>query len=403
MTGRLTRTLNLLHALLYGVGVTIGAGIYVLVGAVAGRSGMHAPVTFVLSALALSPTAVVFAELGTRLPVSASEPAYVDRAFGRRGLTLAMAVLVLVTATISAATISAGSAGYVASFLALPNTIIIVGVVVAMGAVAGLATRSAIAIAGAMTLIEVGGLVLLMAGGVLGDVPLLARLPELLPSANDLADWRGIGSGALITVFAFIGFEHLVNISEEMRDPGRTLPRALFLTLTVTTVLYGLVAWVAVAAVPPATLAAAPAPLALVFERLTGLPHRAMAAIAIAATLNGIVVHVIMIARVLYGLASQGILPRALGTVEARTATPLRATAMATGAILLLALAVPLTGLAEFASRGTLLIFAGVAAALIRIKRRGDALPTGAFRCPLPVAWLALFASLGLFALEFIG
>ena len=322
MSSGLARSLTLVHALLYGVGVTIGAGIYVLVGVVAGRSGMHAPVTFVLSSIALAPTAAVFAELGTRLPVSASEPAYVAAAFGRRGLTLAMGLLVLLTATISAATISAGSAGYVASFLALPGAVIVTGVVLMMGAVAGLATRQAIAVAGAMTLIEVGGLVLLLGGGALGDVPLLARLPELLPAPADLASWRGIGSGALLTVFAFIGFEHLVNISEEIRDPGRTLPRALFLTLAVTTVLYALVAWTAVAAVPPAELAASPAPLALVFERLTGLPQRWMAGIAIAATLNGIVVHVIMIARVLYGMSAQGNLPRALAVVDARTATP---------------------------------------------------------------------------------
>lgn len=401
MSSGLARSLTLVHALLYGVGVTIGAGIYVLVGVVAGRSGMHAPVTFVLSSIALAPTAAVFAELGTRLPVSASEPAYVAAAFGRRGLTLAMGLLVLLTATISAATISAGSAGYVASFLALPGAVIVTGVVLMMGAVAGLATRQAIAVAGAMTLIEVGGLMLLLGGGALGDVPLLARLPELLPAPEDLAGWRGIGSGALLTVFAFIGFEHLVNISEEIRDPGRTLPRALFLTLVVTTVLYALVAWTAVAAVPPAELAASPAPLALVFERLTGLPQRWMAGIAIAATLNGIVVHVIMIARVLYGMAAQGNLPRALAAVDARTTTPLRATAVATGAILVLALTVPLTGLAEFASRGTLLVFAGVALALIRIKWRGDPLPKGAFHCPTVVAWLALTGSLSLFALEF--
>lgn len=401
MSSGLARSLTLVHALLYGVGVTIGAGIYVLVGVVAGRSGMHAPVTFLLSSIALAPTAAVFAELGTRLPVSASEPAYVAAAFGRRGLTLAMGLLVLLTATISAATISAGSAGYVASFLALPGAVIVTGVVLMMGAVAGLATRQAIAVAGAMTLIEVGGLMLLLGGGALGDVPLLARLPELLPAPADLAGWRGIGSGALLTVFAFIGFEHLVNISEEIRDPGRTLPRALFLTLVVTTVLYALVAWTAVAAVPPAELAASPAPLALVFERLTGLPQRWMAGIAIAATLNGIVVHVIMIARVLYGMAAQGNLPRALAAVDARTTTPLRATAVATGAILVLALTVPLTGLAEFASRGTLLVFAGVALALIRIKWRGDPLPKGAFHCPTVVAWLALTGSLSLFALEF--
>jgi len=72
---RLVRSLTLTHAVLYGLGVTIGAGIYVLVGIAAGRSGMHAPLAFVLAAIAMAFSAASFAELGTRMPVSASEAA----------------------------------------------------------------------------------------------------------------------------------------------------------------------------------------------------------------------------------------------------------------------------------------------------------------------------------------
>jgi amino acid transporter len=83
---RLVRSLTLTHAVLYGLGVTIGAGIYVLVGIAAGRSGMHAPLAFVGAALAMAFSAASFAELGTRMPVSASEAAYVQAAFGREWL-----------------------------------------------------------------------------------------------------------------------------------------------------------------------------------------------------------------------------------------------------------------------------------------------------------------------------
>ena len=72
---RLVRSLTLTHAVLYGLGVTIGAGIYVLVGLAAGRSGMHAPLAFMGAALVMAFSAASFAELGTRMPVSAGEAA----------------------------------------------------------------------------------------------------------------------------------------------------------------------------------------------------------------------------------------------------------------------------------------------------------------------------------------
>src|SRR5512134_1429104 len=163
---RLVRSLTLTHAVLYGLGVTIGAGIYVLVGLAAGRSGMHAPLAFIGAALVMAFSAASFAELGTRMPVSASEAAYVHAAFRLDWLSLGIGLLVVATATVSAATISVGSAGYVAVFLPLPAPWIISGVVLAMGAVACLATVQSVTFAAIMTLVEVGGLVLIIIAGL---------------------------------------------------------------------------------------------------------------------------------------------------------------------------------------------------------------------------------------------
>ncbi|MFH1345715.1 MAG: amino acid permease, partial [Pseudomonadota bacterium] len=372
---RLVRSLTLTHAVLYGLGVTIGAGIYVLVGLAAGRSGMHAPLAFMGAALVMAFSAASFAELGTRMPVSASEAAYVQAAFRLDWLSLGVGLLVVATAIISAATISVGSAGYVAVFLPLPAPWIISGVVLAMGVVACLATVQSVTFAGIMTLIEVGGLVLIIVVGLSHGTGVVTRLPEIWPSAGDTTAWVGIAGTTLIAVFAFIGFEHLVNVAEEIREPGRTLPRALFLTLGLTALIYAVVVWIAVTAVPPQELARSSAPLALVFERLTGLPLVTMSAIAIIATLNGIIVHMIMIARVIYGLADQGNLPKALTRLNPVTHTPLLATAIGVAAILVLALAVPIAGLADLTARFTLVIFAIVNLALIRIKSRNEAPP----------------------------
>ena len=376
--------------------MTIGTGIYVLVGVAAGRSGMHAPLAFIGAAVIMSFSAATFAELGTRMPVSASEAAYVEKAFNRRWLSRAVGLLVVVTAIISAATISVGSAGYLGVLVDLPAPWIISLVVGGMGLVACLATRQSVTFAGIMTLIEVGGLVLIIAAGLGTGSDVVTRLPEILPASGDIAAWVGLSGTTLIAVFAFIGFEHLVNVAEEMKDPSRTLPRALFTTLALTTVVYALVVWIALVAVPPEELSRSTAPLALVFERLTGMPLVTMSMIAVVATLNGIIVHMIMIARVLYGLATQGNLPYALTRLNPITRTPLLATAIGVGAILILALAVPLAGLADLTARFTLAIFAIVNLALIRIKSREEEPRPGVFICPRWVPFAGLISSVAL-------
>ena len=395
--GGLVRRLSLAHAVLYGLGVTIGAGIYVLVGIAAGRSGMHAPLGFLAAAAVMGLTAASFAELGTRLPVSASEAAYVDLAFRRRWLTILMGLMGVVGGIIGASTISAGSVSYLGVFLPLPSVWIIAAVVLGMGLIAGLATTQSIGFAGVMTIIEIGGLLLIIGAGVFEGGGYVERLPEAVPAFGDPAAWLAIGGTSIIAVFAFIGFEHIVNIAEELREPRRVLPRALFLTLAVTAVLYMLIVWISVASVPPAELARSDAPLALVFQRLTGMPLISMSVIAIIATLNGIVIHIIMVARVLYGMARQGNLPAPLGWVSPITRTPLVATGITVAAILALTLAVPLAGLAELASLSTLAIFAGINAALIRIKSRESSQPRDVFNCPLPVAYAGLVSSMLLF------
>jgi APA family basic amino acid/polyamine antiporter len=206
---------------------------------------------------------------------------------------------------------------------------------------------------------------------------------------------------SLLAVFAFIGFEGLVNIAEEMKDPRRTLPRAILLTLATTTVLYVAVAWVALVSVGPQALAGSPAPLAVVFERLTGLSATTMSAIAIVATLNGIIVQIIMSSRVLYGLSAQNNLPPFLREISPRTRTPLNATALSVGLVLALALTMRLEGLADLTSRFTLVLFAVVNLSLIRIKAREQSAPLGIFIAPRWLPWVGLVSCLVLLAADF--
>ncbi|MGI9407995.1 MAG: APC family permease [Hyphomicrobiaceae bacterium] len=384
----LKRSLSLPLLVLYGLGVTVGAGIYVLIGASAARAGVHAPVSFLIAAGVMALTATSFAELTSRMPVSAGEAAYVRNGFRSETLSLIVGLLVVTVGTVSASAIAIGSAGYIKVFVSLPSPLVITLIVLAMGLVAAWGIMESVTFAGVMTGIEIVGLLIIVGAGVL-DEPWIAyrAVAEVLPSLADGPAWSGILAAGLLAFFAFVGFEDLVNVAEEARDPLRNMPRAIFLTLILATALYFCVVTVAVLSVPIDELAASEAPLSFVFERLTGASPVLIAGIAIIATLNGIIIQMIMASRVIYGLAAQGTLPSSLAAINPQTRTPLRATLLVVTAILALALIFPITGLAETTSRITLVIFALVNVALIRIKMRGETPTEKIFLAPFWVPY----------------
>ncbi|MEX0627455.1 MAG: amino acid permease, partial [Cucumibacter sp.] len=354
---QLRRSLTLPLLVLYGLGTTIGAGIYVLIGVTAERAGMYAPVAFIVAGVVMVFSAGSFAEFARRHPVSAGEAAYTKAGFGSPMAGTLVGMIVIVESITAAAAIALGSTGYIEVFVDLPGEIVIAAVVLAMGAVAAAGILESVLFASIMTLIEVAGLVAILAGGFGGDPGMIGRLGEVFPGSFDPGVWSGIFGAGLLAFFAFIGFEDMVNVAEETREPEKTMPVAIFLTLGIVMAIYFLVAAVTVLSVPIGELAASNAPLGLVFERVTSLPPQAISAIAIVATLNGVIIQMILASRVIYGLASAGSLPKGLGRVNRMTRTPLVATALVAGAVLVLALGFDLEGLAETTSRLTLLVF----------------------------------------------
>jgi APA family basic amino acid/polyamine antiporter len=383
----LRRTLSLPMVILYGLGVTIGAGIYVLIGETAARAGMSAPISFVVASLVMVCPAASFAELTGRLPFAAAEAHFVDEAFHLRWLTLAVGLAVASVGVVSSAAIGLGSSGYIAQVVDLPHLMIVTAIFVLMGLLAAWGIRESMLFAGLMTLIEIGGLLAILAGAAFSEADFLSRLGEILPSA-DGTHLPGIGAASLIAFFAFIGFENIDSIAEETKNPQRTLAYAIFVTLGLSALLYAAVATVAVLAIAPAELALTEAPLAQLFLRMTGISPLGITLIAIVATLNGIIIQIIMTSRVLYGLANKRQLPAIFARVHPVSRTPLVATGVATGLALLLALAFPISSLAEWTSRITLTIFILACSALVRIKLRGTPPPPGTVVVPLWVPFV---------------
>ena len=399
-SGDLRRSLTLWHAVLYGLGVTIGAGIYVLIAPAAGRAGMSAPLAFIVAAAMMGLTAASFAELGSRMPVAAGEAAYARAGFRSERIGDVVGFLAIALAVLTSATISIGAAGYIRVFVDLPIPMLVTLVVLSMGAVAAYGIVELVTMAGVMTLIELGGLIVVACIGLATLPGAIARLPEMIP--NGLPAWQGLFGAGLLAVFAFIGYEGIVNVAEELERPRLNLPRAIFITLALTTLLYVVVMWVALLAAGPERLAASNAPLALVFTVLTGLSPRTMSAVAIVATLNGIIVNIIMASRVLYGLSRSGRLPPLLGHVNPRTQTPLFATALTILAVLGFALLFRLEWLADLSSRVTLIVFTIINIALARIKARESEPPPGIFIAPAWVPWAGAMSSIAFIAADFV-
>ncbi len=398
----LSRSLSTTMLVLYGLGVTIGAGIYVLIGAAAARAGNHAPVAFLIAAAVMGLSAASFAEFASRLPVSAGEAVYVEAGLGLRQLGLATGLLVVAAALISSAAIAQGAAGYIGQVVSLPLGLLTVGVIVAAGLVAAWGIAQAVWIAAAMTIVEVGGLVVIVIAGLWKDPTIIARAPEAFQGLGTAGVWPGILGATMMAFFAFIGFEAMVNVAEEVEAPESSLPRAIGITLVVSTVLYILVVWVASHAVSRAELATSSAPLSLVFQRLTGASPTLINWIAILATVNGVIVQTLMAARVIYGMSWQGTLPSVLGRVDPRTQTPLVATALATGLTLVSALALPLEALADLTTLAMLVVFALVNAALFALKWRGGDTHKDGFRVPLWVPLLGTASCLALLIAELV-
>ncbi|PLX36102.1 MAG: amino acid permease [Hyphomicrobiales bacterium] len=395
----LKRSISLTMLVLYGLGVTIGAGIYVLIGEVAALAGYGAPLSFVAAAAAAGLTALSFSELATRYPESAGEAAYTEAGYRSPLMGTLIGLAVAAAGVISAAAVAIGAARYLATLVPIPPALAVIVIVVLLGAVAVRGIAESVAFAGLMTIVEAGGLILIAAGAVIADPDILAKLGDTMSAAFSTAPMP-IAAGAVIAFFAFIGFEDMVNVIEEVHEPQKTVPRAILLTLFFATLIYLSVAAIAVTVIPPDVLAKAPAPLAAVAEASGLVPAVVISSIAVAAGVNGILVQIVMASRVLYGIARRGWIPAWLSSVNPRTRTPLRATVLVTVIATALAVALPIEKLAAGTSVLALTIFLIVNGALILIKRR-EGTERATFHVPIavPVAGAVITAALIVVAL----
>jgi APA family basic amino acid/polyamine antiporter len=393
------RTMGLGALIIYGVGDMLGAGIYGLVGKGAHRLGNMVWLSFVVSMVAAIFTGLSYASLGSRHPRAAGAAYIVGRAFRLRPLAYVVGLVVLASGLTSLAAAARVSAGYVGAFVpGAPPLAVSIGFVVALALVTFMGMRESTWLNVICTTVEVGGLVFIIAVGASywGSVDYTDARSVANPSGDLSVGF--LLSGAVLTFYAFVGFEDMLNVSEEVKDVKRNFPIGLLGALAITTLVYVGISITAISVVPHAELAASSGPLVEVSRKAAPwLPPTVYSAIAIFAVTNTALLNLVMGSRLVWGMARQGLLPKALTTLHPTRKTPHRAIAILTAVVVVLVLIGDISSLARATSVLILAVFTVVNASLIVLQRRkGEA--KGALEVPTIVPVFGLCISLALIA-----
>lgn len=400
MTPPLRRTMGLGALTLYGVGDMLGAGIYGLVGKAAGLMGNLLWLGFLGAMLAAVLTGLSYANIGSRYPRAAGAAYVTQRAYRRAWLTWLVGLGVAASGLTSMATGSRVIAGYLQKLgVELDTELLAIAVLAMVGAVVFRGIRESAWMNALCTGVELTGLLVVIAVTLpyWGSVDLMAPPPAAADA--DLGTMtRLVLQGAVLSFFSFIGFEDLLNVAEEARDPTRDLPRALVLAVGIATALYLAVAVGAVSVVPAATLGTSKAALVdVVATAAPAFPTGVFTGVGIFAVANTALLNLVMGSRLLYGMSRQGLLPAALGRVHPTRRTPHVAIGLLCAVVAGLMLTADIDQLAASTSLLLLAAFVVVNLALVVLKLRpGEA--RGSFEVPLAVPILGALVCAALIA-----
>ncbi|MEU2118136.1 APC family permease [Streptomyces sp. NPDC016459] len=373
------------------LGDVLGAGVYVLVGQVAADAGGAVWVPLIVALLLALLTAASYAELATKYPRAGGASHYATRAFGP-AVGFVAGFCMLAAGIVSVAALARGFGGaYLSAFVTLPVGLVAVVFLGALALVNARGIKESTRANVVATVIEVGGLVVIVGLGVWllargeGDT---SRLTQL--GTSDKGAAAAVLSGSVLAYYSFVGFETSVNVAEETRNPRRSYPRALFGALATAGVVYVLVGIAASVAVPTDTLAGSSGPLLEVVKAAGGVPTWLFNAVALVAVANGALLTGIMSSRLAYGMARDGLLPTGLTKVLPGRRTPWVAIVATTGLAMLLALTGSVAELASTLVLLLLVVFSIVNTAVLVLRR--DSGETDHFRAPTVIPVLGLIS-----------
>ena len=314
---QLKRHMSLFHLTMYGVGLILGAGIYVLIGESAGFAGNSMWVSFLIGAIVAMFAGLSYAELSALFPKAAAEYTFVKNAFKNNFFAFIIGWLTAITSVIVAATVSLGFAGYLNQFVEIPITLGAIFLIGILSIVNFIGIKESAWANAVFALITASGLILVIILGFSVDV---IEKVDYLETPNGIT---GIILAFVLIFFAFIGFEDMANVAEEVRRPHKTIPRAIILSIIITGAIYILVSLAVIRVLPWQELSQSSAPLADVAAGVLGNNGSiTLSLIALFATASTVLITLVAGARILYGMAKSNSLPQILGRIHPKTNTP---------------------------------------------------------------------------------
>jgi APA family basic amino acid/polyamine antiporter len=298
MPQKLKRTLSLAECIFFGVGSILGAGIYTIIGKVSGYAGNLTWLSFLIASVTALLTAFSYAELSAAYPKAGGEYVYTKKAMGNKTGTM-IGLIIALNGIISGATVAVGFGGYLTELLDTGIVLAALGIIglIFLINISGIRESSIVNII--FTVIEFSGLVLV----IISAFPKIGSV-NLLEGAE--SGKASVLMAASLGFFAFIGFEEIVKLAEETKDPQKTIPRALFSASAIVSIMYFIVAVSAVSALPIDKLANSSSPLSDIAEE--GLGSTAgliIVIIALFSTSNTILSNMLGSSRVIYDMAKE--------------------------------------------------------------------------------------------------
>ncbi|RBP37756.1 amino acid/polyamine/organocation transporter (APC superfamily) [Roseimicrobium gellanilyticum] len=398
---KLKQTLGFWQVALYGLGSMLGAGIYTLIGRAADSLGNAVWLAFAAAMVAALLTGLSYACVGSRCPRAAGAAYVSQRAYGRAWLTYVVGIAVMMSGLTSMGTGAQAILEQAEKFHAFrwdteawksgdvrwDIKLLAIGVVFIIGSVIYRGIRESMWVNILCTIVEASGLIFILAVGIpwWGSVNYLEIPPAKSGAESILA--LVVLQGAVLTFYSFIGFEDILNVSEEVKDAPRNLPRGLVVAMMASTVIYMAVAITAVSVVPWEKLASSKSPLVDVAAAAApwfANVDKVFAVVAIFAIGNTALLNYLMGSRLIYGMSAQGLLPAWIGRIHPKRRTPHVAVVVLFLIVTTLILMADVKQLAESTSLLLLMVFTVVNVALVILKRRKGE-PKGKFEVPVAV------------------
>jgi len=396
-SSELVRSIGLFQLSMFGIGATIGTGIFFVLSQAVPEAGPAVIWSFLIAGVVAGLTAVCYAELASAVPVSGSSYSYAYATLGELP-AMGVAACLLLEYGVSAAAVAVGWSQYLNELFdnlfgfTIPESLSQApeqGGVLNLPAVILIVLCSLLLIRGASESAKVNAIMVSIKIGVLVMFIVLAlqgfdsdNLTNIVPKGGD--ELQHVTTAAGIIFFSYIGLDAVSTAGEEVKNPRRTMPAAILIALVVVTSLYIMVTMVALAAQPAAAFKDQEAGLSAILENVTGQtwPATVLAAGAVISIFSVTLVVIYGQTRILFAMGRDGMIPSLFHRVNPRTLTPVPATIIVAIVVSLLAGVLPINFLAEMTSIGTLVAFLVVSVGVMVLRYTQPDLPRG-FKVPL--------------------